>query len=499
MAMTNAGMARSKLLIAFLTGCTFPLAFAPYALYPIAWLPLAILWLLWEGEKPRSAARQGFFWGTGVFLTGTYWLYISIHIFGEAPLAVAILLMLSLVFIMALYLALVGWLTSFVAIAGNARWLLVLPGAWVLVEWLRGWFLSGFPWLSLGYSQTDGWLAGYAPLFGVYGASLATAILAGCLVAVVHGRGLLRLVPIVVAMAIVFGGWWSSQQSWTYESERDISVALIQGAVPQEEKWLPEQLEPTKNLYLNETRKNWNADLVVWPEAAIPAMIHEEKEFLEALEQEAESNDSEVMLGMLERDATNGHYYNSVLSLGAGQGIYRKRHLVPFGEYFPVPDFVRKWLRLMSLPYVDISAGESEPVPLSVAGETIGMTICYEDSYGAEQLVFLPQAGFLVNVSNDAWFGDSIAPHQHLQIARMRALESGRYLLRATNTGISAIIGPDGVVLAQSPQFETDVLTGRIRARRGATPYAGMGNGAIVIFSALMLVAGIMAGRLRAT
>jgi apolipoprotein N-acyltransferase len=291
------------------------------------------------------------------------------------------------------------------------------------------------------------------------------------------------------------GGWWSNQRNWTDESDRDISVALIQGAVPQEEKWLPEQMEPTKALYLSETRKNWDADLVVWPEAAIPAMIHEEEEFLQALEQEARANGAEVILGMLERDAINGRYYNSVLSLGAAGGIYRKRHLVPFGEYFPVPDFVRQWMRLNSLPYVDISAGASDPVPLTIAGETIGMTICYEDSYGAEQLVFLPQAGFLVNVSNDAWFGDSIAPHQHLQIARMRALETGRYLLRATNTGISAIIGPDGKIRARSPQFETDVLAGRIRAHRGATPYAKIGNSVIVILSALMLIAGVAVSR----
>ena len=495
MAMTTAGIARSKLAVAFLSGCSFPLAFAPLGLYPLAWLSLALLWLLWDGETPRIAARLGFSWGAGAFLTGTYWLYISIHVFGEAPIAVAILLMLSLVCIMGLYVALVGWMAARFAVAGTVRWLLVLPGGWVLVEWFRGWFLSGFPWLSLGYSQTDGWLAGYAPLSGVYGASLATALLAGCVVGVVRGRGLPRLIPVAVAVAVVLGGWWSNQQNWTDESDHTITVALIQGAVPQEEKWLPEQMEPTKTLYLSETRKNWNADLVVWPEAAIPAMIYEEEEFLEALEQEARENDTEVILGMLERDDISGRYYNSVLSLGDQRGIYRKRHLVPFGEYFPVPDFVRQWMRLNSLPYVDISAGESDPVPLTIAGETIGMTICYEDSYGAEQLVFLPQAGFLVNVSNDAWFGDSIAPHQHLQIARMRALETGRYLLRATNTGISAIIGPDGNVLDRSPQFETDVLTGQIRVHRGATPYASMGNSGVIIFSAMMLLLGVAVGR----
>ncbi|MGI9264314.1 MAG: apolipoprotein N-acyltransferase [Gammaproteobacteria bacterium] len=488
-----------RLVLAFLAGCSFPLAFAPVAIYPFAILALAVLWLLWEGATPATAARIGFIWGAGAFLAGTYWLYISIHIFGEAPVAVAVLLMLGLVAIMALYLAFVGWFTSRIRASGGARWLLILPGSWVLVEWFRGWFLSGFPWLSLGYSQTDNWLAGYAPVAGVYGASLAVAVLAGCVVAAVHGRITHRVLALAVATIIALGGAWAKENVRTPETDREISVALIQGAVPQEEKWLPEKLEPTKELYLSETRKHWDADLVVWPEAAIPAIAYEEEEFLLALEKEARDNESEVVLGMLERNDVTGHYYNSVFTLGGDQGVYRKRHLVPFGEYFPVPDFVRQWMRLMSLPYVDISRGQDVPAPLRLAGESVGMTICYEDSYGAEQLVFLPEAGFLVNVSNDAWFGDSIAPHQHLQIARMRALEAGRYLLRATNTGISAIIGPDGGVLTQSPQFETDVLTGRIRVHRGATPYAQIGNSLAVGLAALMVILGFAIGRLRAT
>lgn len=499
MGITTSDATPGRLILAFLAGCSFPLAFAPAEIYPFAVLSLAVLWLLWEGATPAVAARIGFTWGAGAFLAGTYWLYISIYIFGKAPIAVAILLMLSLVAIMALYVALVGWVSSRIAANGGARWLLILPGSWVLVEWFRGWFLSGFPWLSLGYSQTDSWLAGYAPLSGVYGASLAVAILAGCVVTVIHGRASHRILAMAVATIVAVGGLWLKENIRTIETDREISVALIQGAVPQEEKWLPDKLEPTKDLYLSETRNHWDADLVVWPEAAIPSMVHEEEGFLQALEKEARDNQSEVILGMLERDAATGQYYNSVLSLGGDHNVYRKRHLVPFGEYFPVPDFVRRWMRLMSLPYVDISRGQEVPAPMSIAGEKIGMTICYEDSYGAEQLVFLPQAGFLVNVSNDAWFGDSIAPHQHLQIARMRALEAGRYLLRATNTGISAIIGPDGRILDRSPQFETDVLSGRIRAHRGATPYARTGNSVVIVLAILMVILGTVVGRLRAT
>jgi apolipoprotein N-acyltransferase len=317
-------------------------------------------------------------------------------------------------------------------------------------------------------------------------------MLAACVVALILGTGARRFVPLTVAGAIGLMAFVLDGRTWTAAGDQEIPVALIQGAVPQEKKWLPEQLAPTKALYLEQTRKHWDADIVIWPEAAIPAMIDEEFDFLESVDAEAVANGSAVILGMLERGLDDGRYYNSVMTLGAEHGIYRKRHLVPFGEYFPVPAFVRQWMRLMSLPYVDISAGEPAPPPLVVAGQTIGMTICYEDAYGAEQLVFLPEAAVLVNVSNDAWFGDSIAPHQHLQIARMRALETGRYLLRATNTGISAVIGPGGEIRGRSPQFETHVLTGVVRAYSGATPYVRTGNIVVVLLCALLVFASLV-------
>ena len=203
------------------------------------------------------------------------------------------------------------------------------------------------------------------------------------------------------------------------------------------------------------------------------------------------------MLGMLERDPESGRYYNSLIALGAEPGVYRKRHLVPFGEYFPVPDFVRDWMRLMSLPYVDIASGPAHPPPLVVAGEPVALSICYEDAFGAEQRTFLPEATLMVNVSNDAWFGNSIAPHQHLQIARLRSMEAGRYLLRATNTGISAVIRPDGSLAGTSPQFETDVLEAAVQPHVGATPWIQWGNAPAVLLAALLALAGLLAGRRR--
>jgi len=464
-----------------------PLGFAPFRFPVLIPLSVAVLWFLWEDRRPRAAAWIGFAWGAGAFLTGTYWLYISIHVFGQAPVFLAVLLMLGLVAIMAVYPALIGYAVSRWVPGGPVRWLLVLPGIWVLVEWLRGWLFTGFPWLGLGYGMVDGPLRGFAPLLGVHGVSLATAEIAGCLVAVFAGRRRARLLAATLIAVVVIVGQVLTTVHWTRPGDRPLRVALIQGAVPQELKWLPEQRQPTKDLYMDLTRAELDRDLVVWPEAAIPALVSEEIDYLEAVSAEARSAGATVVLGMLEQDPGDGRYFNSLLVLGDQQAEYRKRHLVPFGEYFPVPDLVREWMRLLSLPYSDITPGPAHQAPLPVAGSLAAPSICYEDAFGAEQLDFLPEAGLLLNVSNDAWFGDSIAPHQHLQIARMRSLETGRYLLRATNTGISAVISPDGEVIARSPQFATHVLRADIRPYLGATPYVRMGNAAVVTVALLMV------------
>jgi len=480
--------------LAAASGAALPLGFAPFGLYWIIPLSVAALWWLWRDRTPWSAARLGFAWGAGAFLTGTYWLYISIHIFGRAPVFLAVLLMLGLVAIMAVYPALTGYLVARWTPRGPTRWLLTLPAAWVIGEWLRGWLFSGFPWLSLGYGMTDGPFRGFAPLLGIHGVSLATALLAGCLIALVRGPARTRTIAACMVTFLVVVGQLLSSLQWTTPVERELRVALIQGAVPQDRKWLPEQREPTKDLYLRLTREHLDRDLLVWPEAAIPAIVSEEYAYLDKVLSEARSTGATVVLGMLEQDPLDGRYFNSLLTLGEKQTIYRKRHLVPFGEYFPVPGFVREWMRLLSLPYADITPGPRVQEPLTAAGELAAPSICYEDAFGGEQLDFLPQAGLLLNVSNDAWFGDSIAPHQHLQIARMRSLESGRYMLRATNTGVSAVIGPDGTIVERSPQFETHVLTANIRPFTGATPYVRTGNWGVMILATSMLLLGA-AGR----
>jgi apolipoprotein N-acyltransferase len=267
---------------------------------------------------------------------------------------------------------------------------------------------------------------------------------------------------------------------WTEPAGEPLTATIVQGGIGQDQKWRREQFEPTLELYRNSILANRNSELIVWPEVAIPAYTDEVEPYLDLLQSDLSSARQTLALGILEREGER--VYNSVLVLnGENRQVYRKRHLVPYGEYFPVPDAVREWMRLSSLPYQDMIRGAAvQPLPEMRDGIRIAVAICYEDAYGAEQLYALPEAGLLVNVSNDAWFGDSIAPHQHLEIARARALEAGRFVVRATNTGVSAFIGPDGELLQRAPQFEYATLTMDVVPMRGMTPYARTGNWPIV-------------------
>jgi len=278
-------------------------------------------------------------------------------------------------------------------------------------------------------------------------------------------------------------------------------VTIVQGGISQDRKWLPEQFTPTLNLYRESISANQDSDLIIWPEVALPAALDQIEGYIEQLQSDISERGQTLLFGVLERDAEAQRIYNSIVMIdGNNEGarqIYRKRHLVPFGEFFPVPEFVREWMRLMSLPHSDMNAGEAEQPLLRMAdGNQLAVAICYEDAYGAEQLYALSAATLLINVSNDAWFGDSIAPHQHLEIARMRALEAGRYVVRATNNGVSAFIGPDGSLLQTGDQFRYVSISHDVIPLSGLTPYARVGNWPVILF--VLSVAGWLAYRLRA-
>jgi len=484
----------ARRVFAFGLGLLLPLAFAPFDLHPLAPLCLAGLFALWEGERPREAAVQAFWFGFGAFLLGLHWLYISLHTFGKAPLVVAIPLMLALIAILAGYLAAVGYLANrYFPGRGLARWLLALPATWTLVEWLRGWILGGFPWLAIGYSQIDTPLSGLAPIAGVYALSFAVALTGGALLALVRGSAWQRIVAIGAAAVLWLASAALHGHEWTRPVGARVSVALVQGGITQDRKWLPEELEPTKALYQTLTDQHLDTELIVWPEAAVPQLLDELGDYLGPLFEAVHARGHAILLGVVEYDGATASYYNSVIGYDGTISRYRKRHLVPFGEFFPVPGFVRRWLRLMSLPYTDFARGEPTQPPLALDGQHIGVSICYEDAFGEELIGVLDRATLLANVSNDAWFGGSVAPHQHLQIARMRALEAGRDLVRTTNTGITAVIAASGRVEQKIPQFDPAVLKGSVQPRTGLTPYALSGNATIVVFLLASLGIGALA------
>ena len=480
-----------------LAGSLLPLSFAPFHAWFVAIPLFAVLFFLWEGQTRREAAWRGFWFGFAAFATGTYWLYISIHVFGGAPRIVAAILMLGLFWLMAMYAAVSGYLAVSIRIRSDAlRWCVIWPAAFVLFEWARGWLFTGFPWLSVGYGQIDGPLMGWAPIGGVYGVSMITLMLGGAGLTLARGVRRERLIAIAICVAICGATWIVHDREWTRALNRDLRVSLIQGSIPQDKKWLPEQRQPTLELYRDLTFQQSDSDLVVWPEVAVPTMAFVVQDYLDELGAAARARDIQIYLGVLTYDRERKQYRNSMIGLGPHDADYHKRHLVPFGEFFPVPEFVRQWMRGAGLPNQDTAPGSYTQRPLKLGEFSLSPSICYEDAFGEEQLDFLPMAHLLINVSNDAWFGDSIAPHQHLQIARLRALETGRFMLRTTNTGITAVISPTGEVLQQLPQFETNVLNAVVQPYVGATPYVRWGNAPVVTGCLLLLgIGGFLARR----
>ena len=476
---------------AFAAGACLNLAFAPFGWWPIGVLAPASLFALIQGLPPRRAACSGAAFGAGLFAFGTYWLYTCLHVFGLVPVWLTIVLQAALIGAMAAYFAALCFLANrFWLKAGATRTWLVLPVLWVLLEWLRGWVLSGFPWLSLGYALIDSPLKGWAPLLGVYGVTWAAAVIAVAFdVLLTPALAVSRRLPALgVIVALLSIPALLGHYDWTRIAGPAVPIAAVQGAVPQDQKWQAKNLDETMDRYSKLTAQAWGARLIVWPEASLPVLANDIQDYLRRLQEQGRAHGADFAIGLVSYQPQSNQYHNGLLVLSdAGGGWYYKRHLVPFGEYFPVPAFVRSWMRLMSLPYDDITAGSEHQPMLSAAGQKLGLTICYEDAFGSQQLSVLRDTTLLINVTNNAWYGDSTAPHQHLQIARMRALEAGRYLVRAANDGITAVIGPHGEIVARLPQFQESVLRAEVRPMTGLTPYARFGNYPVVVGAGSLL------------
>ena len=471
---------------ALVAGALTVAGYAPLAVFPLPFLTLAGLLLLWRSAAtPRAAFRMGFAFGAGVFGVGVSWVYVSLHDFGMMPAPLAAMGTLAFCAILALYPAAAGWCLARLQIGRLASALFAFPALWTLFEWLRGWIFTGVSWLALGYSQVDSPLAGFAPVVGTYGVSFVTALCAGLLVVVVTGSGKARLAG-GVALVLAFGlGQLLMQMNWTSPEGSPLKVALLQGNIPQDLKFQADRYAATLAIYKRLVEAS-EGQLIVLPETAIPRFLDAvDPGYLRDIARIAVERRADVLIGVPIRDP-DGRYFNSVISVGTSPSQrYDKSHLVPFGEFVP-PGF--SWIvKTFAIPLTDFSLGPENPKPLALAGQFVAPNICWEDAFGEEIIRQLPQATLLANVSNVAWFGDSLAPAQHLQISRMRALETGRTMLRATNTGVTAIIDPRGRVVARLPQFTEGILTGEVQGYIGASPYVKLGNTPIVLACVVLL------------
>ena len=486
-------------LLALLAGALLPLAFAPLSLFPLAVLAPALLFLLWLDVTPRRALWRGLLFGFGQFGVGVSWVYVAIHDFGHSGVPLAVLLTALFVGVLALFPMLLGYLAArFLRGPDWLRLVLLFPAAWTLIEWCRGWFLTGLPWLNLGYSQIDAPLRGFAPLAGVYGVTLTVALSAGLLAWLILAGRRARFFALTGLAVLWLSGALLTRIDWTEASGPPLRVALVQGNIPQDTKWSPGHVQHTLDLYAGLTRRHWDSRLILWPEAAITVFHHDVADnYLAGLAREARTHGADIVLGIPVREPGTRRYFNSLLAVSERPGFYHKRHLVPFGDYLPLEDFLRGLIRFFDLPMSGFSSGPDQQPLLEAAGQKIASAICYEDIFGEELIAALPEATLLVNATNNAWYGNSLAPHQHLEMSRLRALETGRYMLRVTTNGVSAIIDQRGKIRGRSPQFETHVLSGEAVPHSGATPYVRAGNLPVILLVLGILLYGVLAARRR--
>ncbi len=465
-------------LIALAAGAITPLALAPFDVWPLAIVSIALFYLGLRDLTSRQAALRGWSYGFGLFAAGTSWVYVSIHDYGAASPPLAVFLTLLFVGGLGLLFALSAWVWT--------RWLrrveapladaLAFAALWLAQEALRSWFLTGFPWLYAGYSQLDGPLAGLAPLGGVWLVSFCLALSAALLANLTRLRK--HNAFLAIGLALLAAPWVAGLtlkgHAWTDVKGDALSVSAMQGNIEQNLKWDPEQLNAQLALYRDMTFSAQPTDLIIWPETAIPVLKDRAQGYLDMLKRFADEREAALITGVpIRQNDARGElrYYNGISVVGQGSGDYLKQKLVPFGEYVPLQDLLRGLIAFFDLPMSDFARGSDEQKLLQVKGYALASLICYEVVYPEFAASLASQSDLLLTISNDTWFGRSIGPLQHLQMAQMRALESGRWMIRATNNGVTALIDPHGQISERLPQFEQGVLYGQVTPMQGLTPY----------------------------
>jgi len=477
-------------LLSLVSGGLTTLAFAPFDLSWLVFLTLAVPFYLWNQLNAKQAAISAWLFGLGLQCTGVSWIYYSLHVHGSAPVVFAVLLIFLLCVYLSLYTALAAYTVNrFLPDNAMLRLMLFYPASWVLFEWLQGYVMTGFAWMQLGYTQIDFPLSGFAPVFGNHAVGGFIAVCAGMLALLYkQGKQLKYKLVISVLLPVILlwlGGGLLKSVNWTERDGDPIKVSVIQGNIPQKDKWKQHMKRPTMDLYRDLSLAQQDVDLIIWPETAVPDYWYRVVPYIRQLRAEMQQRDTDLLLGIFVKNE-NKRLLNSVLNLNGE--AYNKRHLVPLGEFIPLRFLIEFFNRFVKIPMSDIASGDEEQPLLVAAGVPLGLSICFEEAFARDVIKDLPEAKLLVNVSNDAWFEDSIEPHQHHAIARMRALEAGRYMIRSTNTGITSFIGPHGEVIKQLPQFETGVLNGEVQPLSGATPFVRWGDWLIVGLCSLLLL-----------
>ncbi len=477
-----------RIALAALAGGIHVLAFAPFYWWPLSIISISLLFYLWLDASPRSALLHGYVYGLAMFGFGVSWMYISLHTYGNMPAWAAVLSVGLGIAYISVFPALCGLLQGFLKGAGpGLRLCLLMPSAWILFEWIRGWFLTGFPWLSMGYAYIETPLSNLAPLGGVYFVGLVSAMSAGVLVALVRRFSRNSVFSVIGITALWGMGWTLNTTTWTSQEGDPIQVGIVQNNVSIHAKWNKKESQRIIEDYIMVSTDLTDQDLIVWPEAAVP-------DYLDNLNTSfwrfIEHHPADFVFGVLYREQSGDAklYHNSVASVTDRIYLYHKHHLVPFGEYFPAQWLFGPLLNMLDMPMASFAAGRKNQQPLAAADNFFAVSICYEDAFPNQGRFQVRRSGLMLNVSEDVWFGNSLAPHQRLQMARFRARESERAMIRASNTGLSSIINWKGGVDSYTSQFQRAVLKGEVQPRSGVTPYIAYGNKPVMVLISAILV-----------